>query len=72
MRWLVNNMRRQGYALLEMRVDEDGSLARSTNFMKLCVEELKMSKMSVQIIGGYNSTNNGLVESPIKPIKRMV
>jgi hypothetical protein len=69
MRWLVNNMRKQGYAALELRVDEDGALVRSTNFMKLCVEELKMS---VQSTGGYNSTNNGLVESPIKPIKRMV
>ena len=69
MRWLVNHLRRQGYPILELRVDEDGSLVRSTNFMKLCVDELEMN---VQGTGGYNSTNNGMVESPIKPIKRMV
>ena len=29
-------------------------------------------KMTVESTGGYNSTNNGMVESPIKPIKRLV
>ena len=28
--------------------------------------------MTVQTTGGYNSTNNGIVESPIKPLKQMV
>ena len=28
--------------------------------------------MVVQTTGGYNSENNGMAESPIKPIKRMV
>ena len=37
--------------------------------MKFCVEELEMS---VQGTGGYNSTNNGMAESPIKVVKRMV
>ena len=37
--------------------------------MKLCVK--KLSK-SVDTTGGYNSENNGFVESPIKPIKRMI
>ena len=68
-RFLVNHLRQQGYSVNELRVDEDGALARSTNFMKLCHEELNMA---VQSTGGYNSENNGLVESPIRPIKQMV
>ena len=29
-------------------------------------------KMTIETTGGYNSTNNGMAESPIKPIKRLV
>ena len=35
----------------------------------MCTEELKLV---VQTTGGYNSENNGMVESPIKPIKRCI
>ena len=69
MEWFVKNMRRLGYSVNELRVDEDGALTRATNFMKFCHEELEMS---VQGTGGYNSINNGMAESPIKPVKRMV
>ena len=62
-------MRQQGYPVSVIRVDEEGGLARSANFMQLCVQELQIN---VQTTGGYNSENNGMVESPIKPIKRMV
>ena len=37
--------------------------------MRVCAEELEIV---VQTTGGYNSENNGMEESPIKPIKRMV
>ena len=69
MRFVVNHLRRQGYPVNILRVDEDGALCKSSNFMKVCVEELEMV---VQGTGGYNSENNGMVESPIKPIKRMI
>ena len=66
MRYFVGNLRLQGYSTDVVRMDEDGSLARSTEFMMMCTEELKLV---VQTTGGYNSENNGMVESPIKPIK---
>ena len=68
-RTFVLRMRQQGYPVSVIRVDEEGGLARSANFMQLCVQELQIN---VQTTGGYNSENNGMVESPIKPIKRMV
>ena len=33
---------------------------------------IKALQMTVQTTGGYNSTNNDMVESPIKPLKQMV
>jgi hypothetical protein len=69
LKFFVNHMRRHGYRALELRIDEDGSLANSTNFMRVCTEDLHLA---IQTTGGYNSENNGMVESPIKPIKRMV
>ena len=67
--YFVAHMRKKGYSVDQLRIDEDGSLARSANFMKVCTEDLKMH---IQSTGGYNSENNGMVESPIKPIKRMM
>ena len=57
----VGNLRLQGYSADVVRMDEDGSLARSTEFMKTCIEELKLI---IQTTGGYNSENNGMVEYP--------
>ena len=37
--------------------------------MKPCIDVLNML---VQTTSGYNSGNNAMVESPIKPIKRMI
>ena len=68
-KYFVRHLRLQGYTVEQLRVDEDGSLARSTEFMRMVV---KVLHMAVQTTGGYNSTNNGMVESPIKPVKRMI
>ena len=62
-------MRLQGYSVDELRVDEDGSLAQSNEFQRNVVKELNMV---IQTMGGYGSENNGVVESPINPIKRMI
>ena len=68
-KYFVGHLCLIGYTVGDVRVDEDGSLARSTEFMKTCIDELKLV---VQTTGGYNSENNGMVESPIKPIKRCI
>ena len=62
-------MHLQGYSADELHVDEDVSLAQSTEFQRTVVKELNMV---IQTMGGYNSENNGVVESPIKPIKWMI
>ena len=49
MSYFVGHLRRQGYPVLELRVDKDGALARSTNFMHLIV---KVLQMTVQTTGG--------------------
>ena len=61
-------MRLKGYTANVARVNKDGALANSTEFMHTLTNILKMT---VETTGGYNSTNNGMVESPIKPLKRM-
>ena len=68
-RYFVNHMRKMGFSATQLRVDEDGALARSANFMQMVIEELEMA---VGTTGTYNSEANGMVESPIKPIKRMI
>ena len=57
------------YTANVLRFDEDGPLARRTEFMKTCIDLLHVV---VQTTGGYNSENNGMVESPIKPVQRMI
>ena len=37
--------------------------------MKTCIDVLYMA---VKTTGGYNSKNNGIVESPIKPVTGMI
>ena len=61
-------MRLKGYTADTARLDEDGGLVCSTEFMHAITNVLKMT---VESTGGYNSTNNGMVESPIKPVKRI-
>ena len=67
--YFIENMRLKGYTADTARLDEDGGLVCSTEFMHTITNVLKMT---VESTGGYNSTNNGMVESPIKPIKRLV
>ena len=69
LKWLVLNLRRQGLEVIELRVDEDGSLANSTEFMAMCRDELNLT---VQTTGGYASTINGKAETPNRTIKRMI
>ena len=52
-----------------LRCDEDGSLAKCIEVMKMCVDRLHMA---VQTTGGYNFENNRMVESLIKSVKRMI
>ena len=59
-------MRLKGYTADVARVDKDGALACSTEFIHTLTVVLHMT---VETTGGYNSTNIGMVESPIKPIK---
>jgi hypothetical protein len=69
LRYFVNHMRALGYSMAFIRVNEAGEIARSEAVMRLCYEELNIV---VQTTGGYNSTNNGPVESPNRPDKRMI
>ena len=69
MRWPVKHLRLLGCPTSELRADEDGALTKSTNFMCMCIDDLGLS---AQTTGGHNSEANGMVESPIKPIIRMV
>jgi hypothetical protein len=68
-RFFVNHIRRLGYSMSYIRVDEAGECARSKEFMRLCSKEFHMV---VQTTGGYNSSNNGPVESPNRPDKRTI
>ena len=65
--FLVCHLRRQGYPVISIRVDEGGELARSTEFMKLCYDTLQVR---VETTGGYASTINGMVEAPHRTLKR--
>lgn len=69
MRWLVKHLRLLGHPASELRADEDGALAKSTNFVCMCIDDLGLS---AQTTGGHNSEANGMVEPPIKPTIRMV
>ncbi len=62
-------MRLQGYSTDELCVDEDVLLAQSTEFQCMVVKYLNMI---IQTMGGYNTENNGVAESPIKPIKQII
>lgn len=58
LRWFVTILRRQGFAVAFIRVDEGGELARSTEFNQLCIS----LDIVVQATGGYASWLNGKTE----------
>ena len=58
MKWLINTLRSMGHNVTFIRVDEDGSLANSTEFCRL----LMTMNCLLETTGGGNSTNNGIVE----------
>ena len=66
LKYFIQTMRLKEYTVDVARVDEDGALAQSAEFMHTLTNVLKMT---VEMTGGYNSTNNDMVESPIKPLK---
>ena len=58
-RWVISTIRTMGYTVLFIRVDEDSSLANSSEFCTL-VQDMNCL---LETTGGGNSTNNGMVES---------
>ena len=67
-RWFIKHMRIKGYAVAEFRVDEDSSLARSTEWNMICYQE----GVNVESTGGYESTLNGKAERPHRTVKNMM
>jgi hypothetical protein len=58
--WVIKTLRKMGYEVLFVRVDEDGALARSSEF---CSTIVKLNCI-LETTGGGNSENNGKVERP--------
>ena len=67
-RWVINTIRTMGYTVLFIRVDEDSSLANSSEFCTL----IQSLNCLLETTGGGNSTNNGMVESGNRPKANMV
>ena len=58
LQWLINCLKKVGYEINFIRVDEGGELARSASFTKfVCLNDCVM-----ETTGGGNSCNNGMVE----------
>ena len=57
MLFIVNYLRKQGFSVNVLHVNEDGMLVKSVNFMKVCSKELNMT---VQEAGSYNSEKMAL------------
>ena len=57
-RWFISVIRNMGFETTFIRVDEDGALAKSSEFCKLLVD----LNCILETTGGGNSTNNGVVE----------
>ena len=57
-RWFISVIRNMGFETTFVRVDEDGALAKSSEFCKLLVD----MNCVLETTGGGNSTNNGIVE----------
>ena len=64
MRWLQAVLTKQDRPITFLRVDEDGALARSTEFLFTCYE----LGIVVQTTGGYSSWSNGVGERPNRTI----
>jgi hypothetical protein len=58
--WVIKTLRSMGYEVIFIRVDEDSSLARSSEF---CSQVIKLNCV-LETTGGGNSENNGKVERP--------
>ena len=56
--YLIRTVRSLGFQINIIRVDEDGALARSSEFCKAIINE----NIVLQTTGGGNSANNGMVE----------
>ena len=66
-RFIYNFLAHQNIFILQLRVDEDGSLAKSSDFCQL----LFQLGITLQTTGGYSSDLNGNVEILNKSVKRM-
>ena len=64
LKFLVTTLRNQDKKVAFIRVDEDGALARSSEFMKTCHN----MNIIVQTTGGYASSLNDKSESPNKTL----
>ena len=64
----MTTVRKMGYKCLYVRVDEDKSLARSSEFAALLIK----LNCVMQTTGGHNSENNGKVERPHRTLGDMV
>jgi hypothetical protein len=68
-RFLVNTLLRQGHKVIAIRTDEDGALARNTEFYQMLHDELHLI---LETTHGYNSTANGKVERNHQTYHNMV
>ena len=68
-RFLINVLRNQGKKFFSIRTDEDGALARNTEFCNMLMNELHLI---IEPTHGYNSTANGKVERSHQTYHRMV
>ena len=66
--WSINTIRTMGYEVIFIRVDEDSSLANSSEFCSL----IKKLNCLLETTGGGNSTNNGMVETGNRSRANMV
>lgn len=64
--FFIRFLEKDGIYILEIRVDEDGALANSTEFCKM----LHVNGIALQTTGGYSSDLNGNVEILNKTLKR--
>ena len=62
LKFLVTTLINQDKKIAFIRVDEDGALARSSEFMRTCHN----MNIIFQTTGGYASSLNGKIESPNK------
>ena len=68
LKFLVTTLRNQDKKVAFIRVDEDGALARSSEFMRTCHN----MNIIVQTTGGDASSLNGKSESPNKTLANII